>query len=107
MAKAQAATAATQTTSTPRTTTETSDKGSNSKDLSSAGAYSPAAAPASSGITQGQESDASPSISEERIRARAYLFWEQRGCPVGEAELDWLRAEQELSGSSNSSAERG
>lgn len=105
MAKAQAATAATQTSSTPSTSTEISGKQSNSKDLSSAGASSPVATPASSGVTEGQESDANPSMVEERIRARAYLLWEERGCPIGEAELDWLRAEQELGGSRKMSAQ--
>lgn len=107
MAKAQAATAATQTSSRLGTSTEISDKENNSKDLSSAGASSPVSASASSGLTQGQESDAEPTAIEERIRARAYLLWEQRGCPIGQAELDWLRAEQELGGSTTSSAERG
>ena len=107
MAKAQAATAATQTSSRPGTTTDISDKQSNSKDLSSAGASSPVSASASSGLTHGQESDANPTAIEERIRARAYLLWEQRGCPIGEAELDWVRAEQELRGTGESNAERG
>jgi DUF2934 family protein len=106
MAKAQAATAATQTGSRPGTTTDISKGESNSKDLS-AGASSPVTASASSGLTQGQESDADSTAIEERIRARAYLLWEQRGCPIGEAELDWLHAEQELRGTGDTSAQRG
>jgi hypothetical protein len=27
----------------------------------------------------------------------AYTLWQQRGCPVGSAEVDWLEAEQQLS----------
>jgi hypothetical protein len=33
---------------------------------------------------------------EERIRARAYELFEQRGGEHGRAEEDWLRAEQEI-----------
>jgi Protein of unknown function (DUF2934) len=31
------------------------------------------------------------------IAQLAYLLWQQRGCPVGSAETDWLEAEQQLS----------
>ena len=27
----------------------------------------------------------------------AYALWQQRGCPAGSAETDWLEAEQQLS----------
>jgi hypothetical protein len=26
----------------------------------------------------------------------AYRFWQERGCPTGSPEVDWLRAEKEL-----------
>ena len=33
----------------------------------------------------------------ESIEALAYRYWQQRGCPIGDPEVDWLRAEQDLS----------
>jgi hypothetical protein len=36
------------------------------------------------------------SIPHEDIALRAYLFWEERGSPIGSPEEDWLRAEQEI-----------
>jgi hypothetical protein len=36
----------------------------------------------------------------DQIALLAYAYWEERGCPSGSAEEDWLRAEQEISGSS-------
>ena len=33
---------------------------------------------------------------EEQIAALAYALWEERGCPDGSPEEDWLRAEKEL-----------
>jgi len=45
---------------------------------------------------------------QSKISALAYQFWLERGCPLGSAEVDWLRAEEELKGrmqeSSSSSA---
>lgn len=32
----------------------------------------------------------------EEVRRLAYRYWEQRGCPVGTPEEDWVRAEAEL-----------
>jgi hypothetical protein len=34
----------------------------------------------------------------EQIEERAYQLWEQRGRPQGSPEVDWERAERELSG---------
>ena len=36
------------------------------------------------------------SISHEEIALLAYASWELRGRPVGSAEYDWIKAEQEL-----------
>ena len=33
----------------------------------------------------------------EDIARLAYALWQQRGCPIGSAETDWLEAEQQLS----------
>jgi len=35
-------------------------------------------------------------ISPERIAARAYEKWQQRGCPIGDSEQDWYAARAEL-----------
>jgi len=37
-------------------------------------------------------------LTEELIRARAYQFYEERGCEDGHDLEDWLRAEAEISG---------
>lgn len=37
------------------------------------------------------------SARKEAIAKRAYELWLERGCPEGSAELDWYRAEAELS----------
>jgi hypothetical protein len=34
--------------------------------------------------------------SHQRIEMRAYQLWESRGRPCGEPEVDWLKAEEEL-----------
>ena len=34
--------------------------------------------------------------SQDTIRERAYVLYESRGCEPGQAERDWLRAEQEI-----------
>ena len=40
--------------------------------------------------------NASTVIDSSQIRERAYARWQQRGCPDGAPEIDWLEAEQEL-----------
>ena len=37
-------------------------------------------------------------IDQNAIRRRAYERWQQRGCPMGTADGDWLDAERELLG---------
>ena len=32
----------------------------------------------------------------DQIAARAYELWQQRGCPVGSPDCDWLEAQREL-----------
>jgi cytoskeletal protein RodZ len=34
--------------------------------------------------------------TQEEIAERANLLWQQRGCPEGNSEEDWLKAEQQL-----------
>jgi Protein of unknown function (DUF2934) len=36
-------------------------------------------------------------ITREHIAALAYFLWQERGCPEGSPEVDWLEAEAELS----------
>ena len=35
-------------------------------------------------------------LSHDEIARLAHELWQARGCPHGSAEVDWLRAEQEL-----------
>jgi hypothetical protein len=37
-------------------------------------------------------------VSEKAIATLAYKLWEQRGRPIGSAEVDWLEAERQLEG---------
>ena len=32
----------------------------------------------------------------DQISLRAYQLWQERGCPIGSPEEDWLRAEEEI-----------
>lgn len=44
------------------------------------------------------ETDAPTSVPEHvQIARLAYSYWQDRGCPEGSPEEDWLRAEAELS----------
>src|SRR4029079_19571618 len=35
-------------------------------------------------------------VDPSRIRDRAYARWQERGCPEGTAEQDWIEAERDL-----------
>ena len=37
-----------------------------------------------------------PRPTHQEIALLAYALWQQRGCPDGSSEEDWLKAEQEL-----------
>ena len=37
-----------------------------------------------------------PEFDHEQIARIAYRFWEQRGRPLGSSEVDWCRAEAEM-----------
>jgi hypothetical protein len=45
-----------------------------------------------------QEKKVKPATIPEpdQIASLAYTLWQQRGCPEGSPEADWLRAEEEL-----------
>jgi hypothetical protein len=40
--------------------------------------------------------DAIETVNANQVADRAYDLWQERGCPVGSPETDWLRAEEEL-----------
>jgi Protein of unknown function (DUF2934) len=48
--------------------------------------------------TDRTETNVKPKATPEpdQIASLAYALWQQRGCPDGSAEADWLRAEEEL-----------
>lgn len=37
-----------------------------------------------------------PEIPMELVAERAHALWRGRGCPMGDADTDWLAAEREL-----------
>ncbi|HEY1261922.1 MAG TPA: DUF2934 domain-containing protein [Terriglobales bacterium] len=37
-----------------------------------------------------------PDLAYEQIATLAYQYWQERGCPIGSPEQDWLRAEADL-----------
>jgi hypothetical protein len=45
-----------------------------------------------------QRTDAGADLDQGSVEAVAYQFWLARGCPVGSPEVDWFRAEENLSG---------
>ena len=62
-------------------------------------AKAPAAARKTSAKTAPKKSAAEPRlVSHDDIRELAHRYWAERGQPDGQAEVDWLRAEQELRG---------
>lgn len=46
-----------------------------------------------------------PHPTDEQIRARAHQLWEEAGCPDGQAEDFWHRAERELSDAADGPSE--
>jgi hypothetical protein len=40
--------------------------------------------------------DSSYQSRRDFVRELAYRLWEQRGCPLGSADIDWFAAEQEV-----------
>jgi Protein of unknown function (DUF2934) len=37
-----------------------------------------------------------PNLTQQEIASIAYTIWQERGCPLGSAEQDWLEAERRL-----------
>lgn len=55
------------------------------------------AGPATSGIQNDNVVAGGRTVpTQEEIAVRAYVLWQQRGCPEGTPEEDWLKAEQQL-----------
>jgi Protein of unknown function (DUF2934) len=52
------------------------------------------------------QNQAAESTNSEEIARLAYALWQQRGCPAGSAETDWLEAEQQLSRQVNPESRR-
>jgi hypothetical protein len=49
-------------------------------------------------MTDKNPSDSTPDyMAEKFIALRAYEYWQQRGQPFGSAQIDWLRAVDEIS----------
>jgi hypothetical protein len=42
--------------------------------------------------------ETAPSSRQTEVAQLAYSLWQQRGCPEGSPEIDWLNAEQQLNG---------
>ncbi len=53
---------------------------------------------AGSAQSQAAEAVAVTEHNEVEVREQAYSIWQERGCPVGSPDEDWLRAERELNG---------
>jgi hypothetical protein len=51
-----------------------------------------------------EEAVATTDRDEVEVREQAYSCWQERGCPVGSPDEDWLRAERELNGGAALSA---
>lgn len=50
------------------------------------------------GVSTAKPEEGSLELTEDIIRARAYQFFEERGCENGHDLEDWLRAEAEIVG---------
>jgi hypothetical protein len=52
------------------------------------------------------EAVATTDCNEVEVREQAYSCWQERGCPAGSPDEDWLRAERGLNGRAALSAEK-
>jgi Protein of unknown function (DUF2934) len=52
------------------------------------------------GTATASDSQVAVTSMQEDIAKLAYALWQQRGCPYGSPEIDWLEAERNLSASS-------
>jgi hypothetical protein len=50
----------------------------------------------SGGTTSASDSKLQESSVKQNIAKLAYALWQQRGCPQGSPEFDWLEAERTL-----------
>ncbi len=49
-----------------------------------------------SGTTETSRPVVSNELTNEKIQQLAYALWEQRGCPDGSSEQDWIEAEAQM-----------
>lgn len=47
------------------------------------------------------------SPTQDEIEQVAYRLWQERGAPIGSPEVDWERAEQELTAQGNGGTQNG
>jgi Protein of unknown function (DUF2934) len=52
------------------------------------------------GMASASHSQEPETLMQEDIAKLAYALWQQRGCPFGSPEFDWLEAERTVSESS-------
>jgi hypothetical protein len=52
------------------------------------------------GIASGSHSEMAETSMQENLEKLAYGLWQERGCPYGSPEIDWLEAERKLRASS-------
>ena len=45
---------------------------------------------------QAVRSHESEALTHDQVAKLAYALWQQRGCPYGSPDFDWLEAEQKL-----------
>lgn len=68
--------------------------------MSAATQLAPSSIPEDANVSINQTLDAHPEITgntgQSEIAQLAYALWQQRGCPEGSPEVDWLNAEQQL-----------
>jgi cytoskeletal protein RodZ len=58
--------------------------------------------PANSGVENDSLAEMQRSApTYEEVAQRAYLLWQQRGCPNGNADEDWFQAERQLMSAAN------
>jgi hypothetical protein len=68
--------------------------------MSAATQLAPSSVPEDANASIQQTLGAHPEITsntgQSEIAQLAYMLWQQRGCPEGTPEVDWLNAEQQL-----------
>ena len=70
--------------------------------MSAATQMAPSSIPEEANASMEQLFSAHPETTQSsrqtEVAQLAYSLWQQRGCPEGSPEIDWLQAEQQLNG---------